>query len=84
MFRSSLSHRSGRFARAVAVGGLAFASLALCTGVASADAPAGPAASGGMPDHAVQVVCTHLGDALDVLPPHSAPAQVCKLVNGWD
>jgi hypothetical protein len=68
----------------VVVGILAVAPLALCTGVASAAAPAGPQVSERMPDHAVQVVCGHLGDALDGLPPHSTPAQVCTLVNGWD
>ncbi|MEU3656390.1 hypothetical protein AB0E67_27010 [Streptomyces sp. NPDC032161] len=37
-----------------------------------------------LPAHLVQRVCTELEAIVAQLPVSSAPAQVCKLVNGWD
>ncbi|MGW7093015.1 hypothetical protein [Streptomyces sp. NPDC054874] len=82
MSRSPLAKKQRRPARAAAlVTGIALAALALSTGLASATTPAGPPPTA---DHVTRLICTELADLIGQLPPESAPAQVCKLVNGWD
>ncbi|MFH8882446.1 hypothetical protein [Streptomyces californicus] len=82
MNRSPLVRTQRRTARVAAlVTGIA-AALALTTGTASATTPAGPPPA--VVDDVTRLICTELEDVLGQLPPHSAPVQVCKLVNGWD
>ncbi|MFF8713578.1 hypothetical protein ACF07T_19420 [Streptomyces sp. NPDC015184] len=83
MFRSSLSRRHAGAARTAAVTGLVLVSLALSTGAATAadtgsPAPRNPAVGD------VGAFCERVAAVTDRLPLPSAPATVCKLVNGWD
>ncbi|MFF3392495.1 hypothetical protein ACFYW1_16405 [Streptomyces sp. NPDC002669] len=83
MFRSSLSRRRTGAARTAAVTGLVLVSLALSTGAATA-ADTGSPAPQHPATHDVGAFCERMGDLTDLLPLPSAPATVCKLVNGWD
>ncbi|OKJ28106.1 hypothetical protein [Streptomyces sp. CB01580] len=91
MFSSSLSRKPAGLARTAAVTGIALAAFGFTAGTASAgtvpaERSALPQAGAGedLPAHLVQRVCTELGAIVAQLPVSSAPAQVCKLVNGWD
>lgn len=91
MFTSSLSRKPAALARTAAVTGAALAALAFSAGTAGASAIAAerPAAPRGgaveeIPGHVASRVCTELEAIVAQLPVPSAPAQVCKLVNGWD
>ncbi|MFF9401128.1 hypothetical protein ACF1FX_10660 [Streptomyces sp. NPDC014646] len=96
MFSSSLSRKPAGLARTAAVTGIALAAFGFSAGTASAgtvpaERSAAPqaalpqaGAAEDLPAHLVQRVCTELEAIVAELPVSSAPAQVCKLVNGWD